>query len=99
MHLRHRSLVKKENENNNEIINLEPSPEINLFIEKKYNKDENYKKETLEEKKNNKDKKYEMKTLGDKLKHGYMYELPKINERLILVDTEVTGDKDYDRII
>jgi len=34
---------------------------------------------------------YEKLTLNDKNRYGYMYELPDINQRLIILDTEVTG--------
>ena len=74
---------KNNNKNNNKIINIASYPEINYFKEIEYNKDEYYEKKTLE----------------DKKKYGYMYILPKINERLIIVDTEVTGKYDEDRII
>ena len=34
---------------------------------------------------------YKKLTLNDKRRYGYMYELPDINQRLIILDTEVTG--------
>ena len=74
---------KNANKNSNEIFNLSTVPEKNLFKEIKYDKKDYYEKKNLE----------------DKEIYGYMYELPKINERIILVDTEVTGKYYYDRII
>ena len=41
----------------------------------------------------------EIKTLTDKIENGYLYELPDIKNRLLILDTEVTGKNDNDRII
>ena len=45
------------------------------------------------------DEYYQIKTLEDKEENGEMYELPKINERLIILDTEVSGKTEKDHII
>ena len=39
----------------------------------------------------NEEEYYEKLALNDKNRYGYMYELPDINQRLIILDTEVTG--------
>ena len=39
----------------------------------------------------NEEEYYEKLTLNDKSRYGYMYELPDINQRLIILDTEVSG--------
>ena len=45
------------------------------------------------------EKYFERKTSIDKIEYGYMYKLPDIKNRLLVLDIEVTGKNEYDRII
>ena len=64
----------------------------NIFL-KPYNKINKFKN------KYDNEKYLEIKTSIDKIENGYMYELPDIKNRLLVLDTEVTGKNEYDRII
>ena len=61
--------------------------------------DDDFDEEFYDEEFLDEDEYYQIKTLEDKNENGRMYELPNIKDRLIVLDTEVSGKTEKDQII